>query len=249
MPLRGQSASQLAIISLRNGNVERAESALNEQFRFANRHRLNTRRPSPGCFTIERISNISIAVPMKRRHWKFAANWIQRQRAEQLVGRDHLEIARILTSQARMLISDFSYAEAEGLLDQAPGFARVNWGPFIQMFPNHCSNWRGSMRIANTMTKPMKGSVRSSRSEKRNVVRIILTSPMPCFSTPIFLCTTARMAKAGSMLRRALEIWTDTGGLDHPWSHEKRDLSAKCCRANRYPVLTLLIESELCSPA
>lgn len=139
-----------------------------------------------------------------------------RRRAEELLGTEHPDVARVMTSQARVLISDFSYPEAEQLLEQAIQIRTKALGAdhpdvaesLLEQARLHA--YREDDEEANDAFERTI-AIRQSRcgADHPDVAEAL-------FQYTDFLIYNRRdTAKAGPLLRRALAIWEKTIGLDH----------------------------------
>ena len=139
-----------------------------------------------------------------------------RRRSEQILGNDHPQTARIMVSQARLLMSEFSYYDAEDLLKEA-----------IQIQLNAPST--GGLDRSESMLELARVSAYLEKHELadegfQNVLALresICGPDHPDVADVLFHYTDFLIynrgdgARAGSLLRRAMKIWSETIGLDH----------------------------------
>ena len=139
-----------------------------------------------------------------------------RQRSEQLLGLEHPETARIMTSQARLLISDFSYSEAEALLNEAIRIQSAALGE------NSLEVSESLLELARLNAFEEKNDLADAGFRRVLSIREAKCGPdHPDVADVLFHFTDFLIynrgdgAQAGSLLRRAMKIWSETIGLDH----------------------------------
>ena len=213
-----ESLHHVAIACIRTGNNERAESTLSEAIPICESQpheyaEILTRLLHDLAYTrslfrsTDEESTIEICREMTQ----------ARARAEQLVGREHLETARIMTSQARMLISEFSYSEADQLLLEALRIRTERLGA-------------GHRDVSETLLEISRLNAYQENDDlaEELFLEVIEMREVQCgphhpdvaealFHYSDFLMYNRHDGiKAGPVLRRALAIWKETSGLDHP---------------------------------
>ena len=211
-----ETLRQVVVANLRNANYERMESAANEALAICQQ------APSDYAETLIRIlhdraygrylyrcRDEESAIEVRRE----LAN--ARQRAEQLLGREHPETARIMTTQARLLISDFSYPEAEALLAEAIQIrSRL-------LRSEHTDISESLLELARLNAYREDHDEADEGFQKAIAIREAQYGPYhpdvaeALFHYTDFLIYNRRNgAKAGPLLRRALSIWDETIGLE-----------------------------------
>lgn len=208
---------QLVLASFKSGDFQRTESAVNEalaicesspaEFAEVQIPLLHTRALAHylyGCTDEE--STVDVRRELSR----------ARQRAEQLLGREHPETARIMTSLARLLISEFSYPEAEELLTEALRIQRSVLGD------DHLYVAESLLELARLNAYRENHEAADEGFQQAIAIRETRCGPEhPDVAEALFHYTDFLMynvrdvAAAGSKLRRALAIWNETIGLNH----------------------------------
>lgn len=203
--------------SLRSGRYEQAEAALAEAIQICDTapelygpilaRLLHDRAHSR---FLNRCSNEEAMVDVQRELAQ------ARRRAEQMLGQSHPEIARIMTTQARLLVSEFAYAEAEELLDAAIRIRSEALGK------DHADTSDSLLEQARLNAYLENNEEADEQFRKVIAVREAACGPNhpdvadALFQYTDFLTYNLRdPAQAGPLLRRALSIWEETIGLEH----------------------------------
>ena len=138
-----------------------------------------------------------------------------RQSAEQLLGREHSETARVMTTQARLLISDFSYPDAEDLLAEA---IKIRAG---LLGSEHVDIAESLLELARLNAYREDHDEADEGFQKAIAIREAhygLYHPEVAEAlfhyTDFLIYNRRNSAKAGPLLRRALSIWDETIGLE-----------------------------------
>lgn len=140
-----------------------------------------------------------------------------RERAAALLGAEHPETARVLTSQARLLLSDFAYHEAEELLNAAIRIRTQALGP------DHPDVAESLLELARLFA--YRDDSDEADAAFRRVLSIRETQLGPSHPelaealihySDFLVYTRKDSAQAEVPLRRAMQIWDDTIGRDHP---------------------------------
>jgi tetratricopeptide (TPR) repeat protein len=213
-----KSLGDVAAASYRNGDYEVAEAALVEAIEICERapehygptlirliHDWANTRSHSRCTDEE--STVEIQRELSRTI----------QRSEQLLGPEHLETARLMTTYARLLISDYAYIEAEELLTDA---IRIRAS---QLGARHREVTESLLELARL------NAYRECNSEADDGFRQVLAireaecgprhpdvAEVLFHYADFFMYNRKDSAGAGPLLRRALDIWNETNGLDHP---------------------------------
>ncbi|MEI8016765.1 MAG: tetratricopeptide repeat protein [Schlesneria sp.] len=212
-----QTLRQIVAASLRSGNYERLESAANEALAVCQQ------APTDYAESLVRILHDRVygrylyrcrdeesAIEVRRELTT------ARQRAEQLLGREHSETARIMTTQARLLISDFSYPEAEDLLSEA---IRIRTRLLGSEHADVSESLLEQARLNAYREDHDEADEGFQRAIAIREAQFGLHHPdvaEALFHYTDFLIYNRRdTAKAGPLLRRALSIWDATIGLEH----------------------------------
>jgi tetratricopeptide (TPR) repeat protein len=212
-----QTLRQIVAASLRSGNYERLESAANEVISICQQ------APTDYAESLVRILHDRVygrylyrcrdeesAIEVRRELTT------ARQRAEQLLGREHSETARIMTTQARLLISDFSYPEAEDLLSEAIKIrARLLGSEHADVSESLLEQARLNA-YREDHDEADEGFQRAIAIREAQFGLHHPDVAEALFHYTDFLIYNRRdTAKAGPLLRRALSIWDATIGLEH----------------------------------
>lgn len=140
-----------------------------------------------------------------------------RARAEKLLGGDHPETARILTSQARLLLSDFAYHTAEELLNAA---IRIRTAALGAEHPDVAESLLELARLY-----AYRDDMNDADATFRRVLAIREAHFGPCHPelaealihySDFLIYNRKDSVAAEAQLRRAMRIWDDTLGRDHP---------------------------------
>ena len=207
----------VAMASVRNGCYERAEAALNEAIAICEAapaqcpqglvRLLHDRAYTRYLF---RCTDEAATLDVRRELAR------ARERSEQLLGRDHPETARCMTSQARLLISEFSFPEAEDLLIEALRIRMEKLGA------GHVDVSESLLELARLNAFREDDDEADEGFQRALAIREAQCGPHhPDVADVLFQYTDFLMynrrdgAKAGPYLRRALAIWEETIGLDH----------------------------------
>ena len=232
-----ETLRQIVVANLRNANYERMESAAIEALAICQQ------APSAYAETLVRIlhdraygrylyrcRDEESAIEIRR---ELAS---ARQRAEQLLGRDHPETARIMTTQARLLISDFSYPEAEDLLAEAIQIRTRFLGS------EHVDISESLLELARLNAYREDHDEADEGFQKAIAIREAqygLYHPEVAealFHYTDFLIYNRRNgAKAGPLLRRALSIWDETIGLERSPAARDSEFIRKVLSENADP--------------
>ncbi len=211
-----ETLQQIVAANLRNANFERLESAANEALAICQR------APSEYAGPLVRIlhdracgrylyqcRDDESAMEVRRE----LAN--ARQTAEQLLGRENPETARIMTTQARLLISDFSYPDAEDLLAEAIKIRTRLLGP------DHADVSDSLLELARLNAYREDHDEADEGFQRAIAIREAhygLYHPEVAEAlfhyTDFLIYNRRNSAKAGPLLRRALSIWDETIGLE-----------------------------------
>lgn len=212
-----EKLQQVAMACLKNGDYERAESAANEAVEICQA------APAEHAADLVRLLHARITTRYLYRcadeesTLEFRRELADLKRgAEKLVGADHPEMARILMTEARLLISEFSYLEAEELLTRA---IRIQANT---LSPDHLDVSESLLELARLSAFRENNddadekfrqalSIREARSgpDHPDVAEVLF------HYTDFLIYNQGDSAKAGSLLRRALAIWKETIGLNH----------------------------------
>ncbi len=208
---------QIVAANLRCGNYERMESACSEALAICQQ------APSDYAETLVSILHDRVygrylyrcrdeesAIEVRRELVS------ARQRAEQLLGREHSETARIMTTQARLLISDFSYPEAEDLLAEAIKIRTRLLGSEHADISESLLEQARLNAYREDHDDADEGFQRAIAIREAQFGLYHPDVAEALFHYTDFLIYNLRnSAKAGPLLRRALSIWDATIGLEH----------------------------------
>lgn len=212
-----RALQQVAAACLRNGNYERADTAIGEAIAICERapdeySSLLARLLHDRAATmyLHRSADEEGLLAVQREFAQVAA------RMEQLVGQDHPEMARVMTSRARLLISEFSYVEAEDLLTAALQIRTQALGA------DHPEVAESLLEMARLHAYREDHSEADELFRKAIAIREAHCGPHhPDVAEALFHYTDFLMynmqdrVQAGPLMRRALAIWESTIGLDH----------------------------------
>jgi hypothetical protein len=227
--------------SLRSGNYEQAEAALTEALQICEAapelhgpviaRLLHDRAHS---HYLHRCSDEAAMVDVQRELTQ------ARRRAEQMLGKSHPEIARIMTTQARLLISEFAYAEAEDLLDAAIRIRSAALGS------EHADTSDSLLELARLNAYVENNEEADEQFQKVIAIREAARGPShpdvadALFQYTDFLTYSLRdPAKAGPLLRRALSIWAETIGLEHEQVARESEFISKVLSTDNEPDMQL----------
>ena len=210
--------SQVAAACLRIGDSDRAESVLNEAIEICET------APAERAESLVRLlhdrayvkylyccTDEESALEVRQELGQVRA------RAEKLLGSEHVETARIMTTQASLLISEFAYQEAEELLTASIRIRTRAFGPehrdisdsLLQMARVHA--YRDDDEDADSAFRQALAIREAACGPNHPDVAEVL------FHYADFLVyNRSNGSQAELCLRRALEIWNETIGLDHP---------------------------------
>gem|GEM_PF-4240698 len=232
-----ESLHHVAIASLRSGNYTRAESVMNEAIPLCELapsayaetligliHDLNYARYVHQCTDEESI--LELGYELNR----------AKQRSMELLGSDHPETARLMTSQARLLISEFSYQEAEKLLVDA-----------LRIRTNALGT--GHRDVSESLLELARlNAFREDNDEADGLFRQVLAireaecgpnhpdvAEVLFHYSDFFMYNRRDTGRAGPLLRRALDIWSETSGLDHPMVARESNYIRKVLAAGDSP--------------
>ena len=211
-----ETLKQIVAATLRNANFDRMESAANEALAICQQ------APSEYADTLVRIlHDRAYGRYLYRCRDEESAIEVRRElasvrhRAEQLLGREHLETARIMTTQARLLISDFSYPEAEDLLAEAITIRTKLLGS------EHADISESLLEMARLNAYREDHDEADEGFQRAIAIREAqygLYHPEVAEAlfhyTDFLIYNRRNSAKAGPLLRRALSIWDETIGLE-----------------------------------
>ena len=136
--------------------------------------------------------------------------------AETKLGPDHPELARILTSQARLRIAEFNYVEADRLLQQAVAICERTRGP------RHRDISDALLERARLATYREDAAAEELFQQAQGIREEQLGPDTPdvadvLFHFADFLVYNRRQPeRAAPLLERATQIWQQTVGLQHP---------------------------------
>ena len=211
-----ETLQQIVAANLRNANFERLETAAIEALAICQQ------APSEYAETFVRIlhdraygrylyrcRDEESAIEVRRELAR------ARQSAEQLLGREHSETARVMTTQARLLISDFSYPDAEDLLAEA---IKIRAG---LLGSEHVDIAESLLELARLNAYREDHDEADEGFQKAIAIREAhygLYHPEVAEAlfhyTDFLIYNRRNSAKAGPLLRRALSIWDETIGLE-----------------------------------
>jgi tetratricopeptide (TPR) repeat protein len=212
-----ETLRQIVAANLRNANFDRMESASNEALAICQQ------APKAYAETFVRIQHDrAYGRYLYRCRDEESAMEVRRelgnarQLAEQLLGREHSETARIMTTQARLLISDFSYSEAQELLAEAIRIRTRLLGP------EHADIAESLLELARLNAYREDHDDADEGFQRAIAIREAQFGAYhpevaeALFHYTDFLIYNRRnTAKAGPLLRRALSIWDEKIGLEH----------------------------------
>ena len=212
-----EKLSQVAFASHKKGDYDRAESAATEAIALCER--------APKDYAEVLIPLLHLKLSIRSFHRVSDDTSTQdslremerlRKRSEELLGAAHSETARIMTSQARLVISEFSYYEAEDLLNRA-----------IQIH----SQARGdeSHEVSEALLELAKLNAFQEKHDdaEAGFRRVLAIREKVCgpehpdvadglfHYTDFLIYNRGDGQRAGSLLRRAMTIWSNSIGLDH----------------------------------
>ena len=208
---------QVAKASQRKGEYERAEAAATEAIAIC--------ETAPHEFGLDliRLEHLRLCIRYFHRASDDASTLDSRRemdqlrkRSEELLGACHPETARIMTSQARLLVSEFSYYEAEDLLKEAIRIQTQTLGD------ESLEVSESLLELAKLNAFQEKHDEAETEYRKSLAIREKICGPdhpdvadVLFHYTDFLIYNRGDTARAGSFLRRAMSIWSQTIGLDH----------------------------------